>query len=178
MTTRAYAFNLNSAIIATWNSAQNWGTAIAIDAINMYSPTLNVVADELDGDGGIAALASAFIGGRIQLEFGVKNLNVFGILSGLTPADSTPTSESLVITQQNLPYFGINGQIKHDTGLGAYEFFIPKCKIMGDLSFTIQYGKFWSQRVEARFLADSAVYGMAKIISRATAASPIVIPPA
>ena len=178
MTTRAYAFNLNGAVIAPWTNAQTWGAAIAIDAINMYSPVLNTVADTLLGDGGIAALAAAFIGGKIDLEFGVKNLNVFGALSGLSEADSSPTSESLVITQQNLPYFGINGQIKHDTGAGAYEFFIPKCKIMGDLSFTLQYGKFWTQRVSAQFVADSVVYGMAKIISRATAASPLTIPPA
>lgn len=178
MATKEFGFGLKSARIAPWTAPQTWGSIISIDAVRMYSPTLETVNGRLEGDDEIAALFARFISGTVQLEFAVKNLNVFATMAGMIVADSSPTSESIIFDTTRMPYFGINGQIEHDSGAGAYEFFVPKCKLMGNLAFQAQYGQFMSQRVEAQFIRDSSVYGLAKLISRATAASPITIPPA
>lgn len=178
MPVQQFGFGLKQARMAPWVSAQTWGTIITLDAVRMYSPTLETVNGRLEGDDEIKALFARFISGTVQLEFAVKNINIFATMTGMTPADSSPTSESLVFDTTRMPYFGINGRIDHDSGAGAYEFFVPKCKLMGSLAFTAQYGQFMSQRVEAQFIRDSAVYGLAKLITRATASDPITIPPA
>lgn len=177
MSTQEFGFGLKQARIAPWTSAQTWGSPIALNAVRMFSPTLQPITGELEGDDEIAALFSRFIRGTVQLEFAVKNLAVFATLTGMSVASSLPDSESVVFDTTRLPYFGITGQIEHDTGTGAYDFFVPKCKLMGDLSFQAQYGQFMTQRVEARFIRDSSVYGLAKLISRATATNPIPLPP-
>lgn len=178
MAIQQFGFGLKQARIAPWTAAQTWGTIITLDAIRMYSPTIETVNGRLEGDDSIAALFARFISGTVQLEFAVKNINIFATLTGLTVADSNPTSESIVFDTSRMPYIGINGRIDHDSGAGAYEFFVPKCKLMGNLAFQAQYGQFMSQRVEAQFIRDSAVYGLAKLITRATASDPITIPPA
>lgn len=170
-------FGLRKGLIAPWTAQGTWGTAIQVEALRTFNMRLDTVSGRLEGDDVRSALAAVPVGGSGQLQFGFKSLDVLAALSGLTVVDGGTASDELTFIWQPFPYFGICIQVYQEDAVGAYDLFIPKCKVMGNLTFNPQYGQFWSQTVDAEFIDDGGTYGFAKIIAR-TPASTLAIPPA
>lgn len=177
MAVEGFNFGLRDAKIAVWTAAGAWGTNIDVEAIRVFNCALQFTNGRLEGDDRRKSLYSIPVGGTCQLEFGFKDLTVLATLGGWTEADST-TYKALTFTVRTMPYIGIAGQVFQEDGVGGYDLFIPKAKIMDNLQFgNLQYGTFWSQRVDAEFIDDDSQYGLARIYARTTA-STLAIPPA
>jgi hypothetical protein len=177
MAVEGFSFGLRDAKIAPWTAPGTYGTAVDVESIRVFNAQMETTSGRLEGDDKRTSLYAVPVGGTVQLQFGFKTLDVLAKMSGLTVADST-TAKALTWIWQPYPYFGIIAQVYQEDAVGAYDLFIPKCKIMGNLQFgNLAYGQFWSQTVDAEFIEDDSQYGFARVIARATAVA-LTIPPA
>jgi hypothetical protein len=176
MTIEAFSFGLADVKVAAWNSAENWGTAVDVEAVQMFGLRVNTVNGTLEGDDIIADAHAKIISATIRCRFGFKDLTVLSTLTGLTETESLPNTKNIIIASQNMPYVAIHGRIDHTSGGGALGIFIPKFKLMEGFELNMQYGQYMTPEVTGLALYDSATYGIGKIITYTTAAS-VTIPP-
>lgn len=77
----------------------------------------------------------------------------------------------------SLPYIGICGKANAEEGTGDTHVFIPKCKIMSDVTLAeFQYGQFAIPELELE-IVDDATYGILQVIEHTTQIA-VAIPPA
>lgn len=175
-----HSFGLRKGLIAPWTAQGTWGSSVQVDALRTFNMRLDTVSGRLEGDDVRSSLAAVPVGGSGQLQFGFNSFDPVAVITGLTVVSggtgATASDELTVIWQAN-PYFGIVIQSYMEDATGALDLFIPKCKLMGSLTFNPQYGQFWSQTIDAEFIDDGGLYGFGKLIRRATA-SVLAIPPA
>lgn len=177
MAVEGFSFGLRDGKMAPWTAAGTWGTAVDIESIRVFNMQMETTNGRLEGDDERTSLYAVPVGGTVQLQFGFKALDVLAKMSGLTVADST-TYKALTWIWQPFPYFGLAGQIYQEDGVGAYDLFVPKCKLMANLQIgNLQYGQYWSQTVDAEFIRDNSQYGFGRIVARATGVT-LTIPPA
>lgn len=176
MTIEAFNFGLKDVKIAAWNSPQNFGTAVDVEAAQMFGVRVNTVNGTLEGDDEIVDAHAKIISSTIRVRFGFKDLTVLTTLTGLSETESLPDTKSIIIDAQNMPYVAIHGRIDHTAGSGALGIFIPKFKLMEGFELNMQYGQYMTPEISGLALRDSDVYGMGKIITYNTAVS-VTIPP-
>lgn len=175
MSLESYSFGLNDCKVAVWNSAENYGTAVDVESIQLFGLDLQTISGELTGDDIIVDTHAQIISASVRIRFGFKTLDVIEVLSGVTVTDSSPTSKSITFGRDNMPYFAMAGKISHTEGDGDLHVFIPKCKLMDGLSFSSEYGQYMTQEINATAVYEGATYGIARLIPHATAAA-VTIP--
>lgn len=173
-------FGINDCKVATWNSAGTFATAVDVPAIQVLNTTMRVVSAELTGDDTIVASASRPIGAQITLRFGSVNLSVLEVLTGNAVTSSVASPNNVKKLRVNggerFPYFAIAGKAFAEEGSGAFELFIPKCKIMGDVNLVqLSYGEFAIPELTVMAVPDSS-YGLINLIEVETARA-LAIPP-
>lgn len=177
MASEEFVVGLQDVKIAAWNGIRSYGTAIDLEAVSLYGFTLEAMSGRLEGDQVRVALYSVPIGGTGRIRFGFKDLTVFATLTAMTETSSTE-GKALTIGRDDFPYFAINGLMDHDTGSGAVEVFLPKCKIMQSITIEGQFGAtFLTPEIPFEFVYEDDVYKFGQIITRATAVA-VAIPPA
>ncbi len=154
-----------------------YGTTYQLEVANMYTVTAEPITDRLEGDDKRAALYSAIVGGTIHIEFAFKSLAAVAALMNGTLTDSGTYQQ---LSQDNTPmkYFGINGEIVDQDATMSADLWVPVCKIMGNVGFPVQYGKYWRQTFDAQFIecTDSRYPYFYDILEHA-AVTPPTIPP-
>lgn len=170
-----YLFGLRKCIIAPWLSPGNWGASQQLESCEMYSPTLVTVKDELHGDDFVTALAASVISGTLQVQFGFKSLSIWQQLMNQTITDAN-TYKTAVQGITMMPYFGISGQVYTQSSIYPYDFFIPKCKITGNVAFTPTWGKIMTQKLDAQFIYDTLQWGYMTMLAH-SASGTFTIPP-
>lgn len=177
MSVEGFSFGLRKGLIAPRTASGSWGSSVQVESIRVLNIQMDTTNGRLEGDDKRTSLYAVPVGGTAQLQFGMKSLDVLAKLGGLSVADST-TYKALTFIWQPFPYFGIVGQVYQEDGVGAYDLFLPCCKVMQRLQFgNLQYGQYWSQTVDCEFIDDNSQYGFGRIVARATASS-LAIPPA
>lgn len=179
--TGAPQFGLQDVKIATWTATNTYGTEVDVPAAQAFSNVLRVVNAELTGDDRIMATATRVIGSQFTLRFGSVSLAVLEVLLGLTATSSIATPNNVKILEipggTRFPYFGLVAMAYAEEGVGQFEVFIPKAKIMGDLQLAaLEYGTFSTTEFTV-MAVDDATYGVACLIE-AEATRALTIPPA
>lgn len=174
-------FGLNDVKIAAWNATNSYGSAVDVPSVQMMGATLRMMSAELTGDDRITAAAARAIGGQVRIRFGSINIRALEVLLGNTATSSVASPNAVksfrVVGGDNMPYFGIVGKALAEEGSGDTLVFLPKVKIMSDVTLAqLEYGTFAIPEFEA-LAVDDDTYGAINIIERQTAGS-VVIPPA
>jgi hypothetical protein len=99
---------------------------------------------------------------------------------GSTPTveGMTPNAQTTVQVDggQRMPYFGVVGRALAEEGEGDFHVFIPKAKIMADVTLAqLEYGTFAVPEMTIMAVGDET-YGAINLIEHETAAE-IAIPP-
>lgn len=174
-------FGINDCKIATWTATDTYDTAVDVPAIQALNTVMRVVNAELTGDDTIVATASRVIGAQITLRFGSVNLDVLEVITGNSATSSVASPNEVktlrILAGTRLPYFGIVGKALAEEGSGDFLVFIPKCKVMSDITLVqLEYGQFAIPEMTVMAVDDES-YGPINLIERETAAA-ITIPPA
>jgi len=75
-----------------------------------------------------------------------------------------------------MPYIGICGKAIAEEGTGDTHIFIPKCKLMGDLTIAqLEYGQFAIPEATIA-IVDDATYGLINVVEHSTDTA-VAIPP-
>lgn len=176
MTINAYKFGLNDCKVATWSSAESYGTAVDVESIQLMGIEFNAESGQLEGDDIITDVHAKTQSVTVRIRFGFKDLDVIEVLTGVTNTESPPNSESMVFGRDNMPYFAICGRVDSTEGGGDMQIFIPKCKLMEGFGLSMEKGTYVTPEITAMAVYEGTTYGMAKAIQHATAAA-VTIPP-
>lgn len=175
-------FGLRDCKVATWTATNTYGSAVDVMSVQQLGGTLRVVSAELTGDDTITSSASRVVGGEIRLRFGGISLAALEVMLGNTATSSVASPNAVkqlkMVGGDNLPFFGLAGFAIAEEGLGSFEVFYPKCKIMGDIQLVnLAYGEFAIPEMTI-MAVDDATFGVMSMIEHQTAITTVVIPPA
>lgn len=175
-----FLVGLRKAVIAQMTgttAAVLYGTTYQLDVANMATVTAEPLTDRLEGDDARKALYSVLVGGTIEIDFAFKSLAVYSAMFGSVVQDST-TYQQLPVTNNLIPYFGLCCEVVDQDGLMSADLWVPCCKVMGNVPFPVQYGKYWRMKIQAQFIlcTDPRYPYFFDIIEHA-AITPPTIPP-
>ncbi len=176
MTTKAYKFGLNDCKVATWEGEETYGPAVDVESIQLMGVEFNTESGQLEGDDIITDAHAKIQSVTVRIRFGFKDLDVLEVLTGVTNTESAPNSESMIFGRDNMPYFAINGRVDSTEGGGDMHIFIPKCKLMEGFGLSMEKGRYITPEITAMAVYEGETYGMAKVITHATATN-VTIPP-
>lgn len=176
----APTFGLTDAKVATWNATDDYGTAVDIPSVQLMGAMLRILSAQLTGDDKITATAARAIGGESQVRFGSVSIAALEVLLGnnSTSSGSSPNRQDhlKVSGGDNMPYFGICGKALAEEGVGDLHVFLPKVKIISDVTLAqMEYGQFAIPELTVDAV-DDATYGIINLIEH-EAAAVIAIPP-
>jgi len=170
-------FGLNDVKIATWNATDDYDTAVDVPSVQLMGTTLATVSAQLEGDDEITASAARAIGGEVRVRFGSISIAALEIILGNTSTASGSVQDHLKVSGGDaMPYIGICGKAKAEEGSGDTHVFIPKCKLMGDLTIAqLEYGQFAIPEATVQ-IVDDTTYGLINVVEHSTDTA-VAIPP-
>lgn len=170
-------FGLNDGRLATWNATNDYGALSDIMSIQMGTATMEVISAILTGDDRQTAIASAAIGGTVQVRMGGLNPTTLGILTGKSVTTISSVNQLQIQGSDRMPYVGIIlKSLSAETG--DTWLFVPKCKIVSNFTiFQAEYGAFTIPEVTLQ-VVDDGTWGAFNIITHPTDLAITVIPPA
>lgn len=175
MANNSFYFGLSDCKIAAWNNPQNYGTAVDVESVQMMVVEVQTENGTLEGDDSITDVHAKIQALQVRFRMGFKDLDVLAVLTGLTNTDST-TTESMIITNTNMPYFAICGRIDATSGGGDMQIFVPKAKVMEGFTLSMEKGSYMTPEFTAMAVYEGSTYGAAKFIKHATAQA-VTLPP-
>lgn len=171
-----YRYGLNDVKIASWTSENSYGTAVDVNAAQQFQVTLETVNAELEGDDVIKDSHAKVIKGTVRVRYGDLSLTALSVMSGETPTSDASTTK-LQFSESNRPYFAICGKVNGTGDGGDTHMFLPKCKVMGPITYSMQYGQYVIPELEITAVYEGTTNGIANIYEHTTATA-VVIPPA
>jgi len=170
-------YGLNDVKIATWDATNDYDTAVDVPSVQLMGTTLATISAQLEGDDTITASAARAVGGEVRVRFGSISIAALEVLLGNTSTASGSAQDHLKVSGgDDMPYIGICGKAVAAEGTGDTHIFIPKCKLMGDLTIAqLEYGAFAIPEATIQ-IVDDATFGLINVIEHATAAD-VAIPP-
>ena len=170
-------FGLNDVKIATWNATDDYDTAVDVPSVQLMGTTLQTVSAQLEGDDEITASAARAIGGEVRVRFGSISIAALEIILGNDSTASGSAQDHLKVSGGDaMPYIGICGKAKAEEGSGDTHVFIPKCKLMGDLTIAqLEYGQFAIPEATVQ-IVDDTTYGLINVVEHSTDTA-VAIPP-
>lgn len=171
-----YRFGLRDVKIATWTTANSYGTAVDFGAAQLFQISIEVEEAELPGDDVIVDTHSTAKSVSVQVRQGDVSLDVISIMTGEDIA-SPAGKRSIVFGQSDRPYFALCGKINGTGDGGDTHIFVPKCKLKGALPWKMEYGNYMIPEMTAEGVYEGATNGFLKIVEHDTAAD-VAIPPA
>jgi hypothetical protein len=171
-----FSFNLQEAVIATWIGSNNWGTAMELEACEIFGLKFETLNGRLMGSGGLADAAAVIIAGNVRLKIGYKKGDVYEIMTGATHVESTDRRSMTIRAGLQMPWFGICGRILHTAGGGDYHLFVGKMKVMEGFEVLLQVGQYNTSEINALAVDSGSTFGIGRMIDHDTAAA-CTIPP-
>jgi len=170
-------FGLEDVKIATWDATDDYGTAVDVPSVQLMGTVMQTSSAQLEGDDMITDSHAQIVGGQVRLRFGSVSVAALEILLGISSTASGSLQDHLKLSGgDNMPYFGICGKMSATQGGGDLHVFLPKVKIMEDVTLAqAEYGNYLIPEVGAQAI-DDETYGVINLIEHSTDTA-ISIPP-
>jgi len=170
-------FGLSDVKVAVWNATDDYGTAVDVPSVQLMGTVMQVISAQLEGDDQIMDSHSQVIGGQVRLRFGSVSIAALEVILGIDSTLSADTYDWLQVGGgDNMPYFGICGKIAATQGSGDLHVFLPKVKIMEDVTLaSAEYGQYIIPETTAQAI-DDATYEIINLIEH-NSATAVAIPP-
>lgn len=171
-------FGLEDVKIATYNATDDYATAVDIPSVQLMGTVMQMVSAQLEGDDKITDSHSQVIGGQVRIRFGSVSMAALEVLLGIASTPSGPNLQDhiKISAGTDMPYFGICGKMSATQGGGDLHVFLPKVKIMEDVTLAqAEYGNYLIPEVACQAVDDDT-YGVINLIEHSTDTA-IAIPP-
>lgn len=172
-----YRFGLEDVKVAPWISEGNFGTAVDLDAAQLFSVALQVEEAELPGDNIIKDTHSKVKAASVSMRYGELSMSALSVMTGVAVDSSTPGQTEMTFGEETRPYFAICGKVQGTGAGGDTHVFLPKCKLKGDLSIKLEYGNYVVPEMTLQAIKDGTTYKIVKFIEHTTETD-VAIPPA
>jgi len=170
-------FGLNDVKVAAYNATDDYGTEVDVPSVQMMGTVLQVISAQLEGDDKITDAHSQAIGATVRVRFGSLSIAALEVILGIDSIANGSVYDWLKVDGgDNMPYFGICGKVAATQGSGDAHVFLPKLKIMDDVTLIeAEYGQYVIPEVNCQAIDDDT-FGIVNVIEHATAAA-VAIPP-
>lgn len=173
---QTYHRGVLDAKIAAWTSEASYGTAYDLKGIRNANLTWVLDSDELGGDDVILDRFTRIESATLSWEMAAVDLEAIDIISGGTFV-SNASYEDLLIGKEadTVPYVAFAGRVVSSTG-HDFHFFLPKCKISGNLAMQAQYKQYMLPGAEFQAVYEGETNGILrfrKFVSATTLTIPL-----
>jgi len=170
-------FGLEDVKVAVYNATDDYGSAVDIPSVQLMGTEMQTVSAQLEGDDKITDSHAQIIGGAVRLRFGSVSMAALEVILGIASTASGAVQDHLKLSGgDDMPYFGICGKMSATVGSGDLHVFLPKVKIMENVTLAqAEYGQYIIPEVAAQAV-DDATYGVINLIEHSTDTA-IAIPP-
>lgn len=162
MSDNAFRFGVNDSKIAPWQSAGTWGDEIDLYGVQNMEFVINTLTADQRGDDDLLDTHARPNGVRVTAQNAAITMAAVAALLGETQT----TSPSAAILSQNdtvRPYVGVAAKVLGTGDGGDHHMIAYKCKLTGDIGFSLQDGQYVSPRMELRGVKEE-VYGYYTIV--------------
>lgn len=161
--------------IAAWSAENSYGTAYDIHGARNMSVSWTVETDQAEGDDVVMDRFSKIIAVSVNIEQAVVDLELLDMISGGSLVSNAAYEDLKLGQDDNLAYVAIAGRSVSSDANNDLHVFIPKCKIAGDLEFTMQYGEYTFPAAEFQGVNEGSTNGFIRF-RKFTAATALEIP--
>lgn len=161
--------------IAAWSAENSYGTAYDIHGARNMSVSWTVETDQAEGDDVVMDRFSKIIAVSVNIEQAVVDLELLDMISGGSLVSNAAYEDLKLGQDDNLAYVAIAGRSVSSDANNDLHVFIPKCKIAGDLEFTMQYGEYTFPAAEFQGVNEGSMNGFIRF-RKFTAATALEIP--
>lgn len=175
MATKTFHRGLRDMKIAAWNAENSYGTMYDILGARNMSVTWTVETDQIEGDDVVLDRYSKIIAVQVSLEQAAVDLELLDMISGGSLVSNAAYEDLKLGEDDNLAYVAIAGRSVSSDAANDLHVFVPKCKIAGDLEFTMQYGEYTLPAAEFQGVNEGSTNGFIRF-RKFSAATALEIP--
>lgn len=175
MALKTFHRGLRDMKIAAWSAENSYGTAYDIHGARNMSVSWTVETDQAEGDDVVMDRFSKIIAVSVNIEQAVVDLELLDMISGGSLVSNAAYEDLKLGQDDNLAYVAIAGRSVSSDANNDLHVFIPKCKIAGDLEFTMQYGEYTFPAAEFQGVNEGSTNGFIRF-RKFTAATALEIP--
>lgn len=158
--TEMVVWDIDDVKVAVNNLDGTFGTAVDVKASMTMQVELEVKSGEMNGDGGLYAVASKLLAANFTTQFGdLIGFETLEVLIGENAASSgtSPQATYFNMWVKPYPWFALAGRAYDASGNFTFGIFAPKCKITQNFQFGFQDGEFIMPEIQGRIVKDSRV---------------------
>lgn len=174
-----FMFGVRDLRCARWIAPNSYGGLVDMVGVSQLELRDRIQTATLEGDDDEIAIKSKAIGVDVTFRFATTHattIDVFAVLSGQTPV-SSGGNRSLGLGSDSFQYFGLVALV-YDLADGAdHQIFVPKCKVINGLSYSVAYGGFKQEDMTAQGVKDAAPHTKAWYIYQHDPSIAIALPP-
>jgi hypothetical protein len=168
-----YTFSVQVVEVAAALGGGLYGTPHIIESTKILTAAQKLVSDRSQGNSKITSLAAQTISYDLGLDTAGFDNATMSVVMNDAPASSN-TGEAWTVANQLMPYFGIVAQTYPDDG--DVLIFFPRCKITGDWTWKLEFGKIVVPQFKCEAIEDLTLGYIMKKFDR-PAGGTITFPP-
>lgn len=172
---QSFSRGLRQMKLASWTSANSYGTAYTILGARSMSVQLTLESEELRGDDVVLDQYSRLISATFTLAYATVDLSALDLLLGGTLVSNASYEDFMVAEGDEVPYFAVAGRVVASGGATDLHIFAPKCKVSGPISYQAQLDTYLIPSMEVKAVYEGTVNGICRF-RNFTAATALEIP--
>lgn len=146
--------------IATWISANSYGSAYDILGARNATLTWQIETDELRGDDVVLDRFSKPVSVQVDIEQASVDLTAIDMFIGGTLVYNASYYDLFIAEGDEVPYIAVAGRVVGSGGGSDLHFLVPKCKIAGNLQLQAQVDQYMLPQAQFQGVHEGAVNGM------------------
>ena len=168
-----YTFSVQQVQVAPNNGNGTFGSAYELQSTKTVTTAQKLVSDRSQGNTKITALVAQTISYDLSLDTAGFDFSALSIFMN-DPATSSNTGQVWTVPNQLMPYFGLVAQAFPEAGDVLW--FWPRCKITGDFSYKLEFGKIIVPQFKCEAIEDENLGFIVRVYERPGGGS-ITFPP-
>lgn len=169
MALKTYHRGIRDMKVATWTSANVYGTAMDVLGARNMSVEWVVETDELRGDDVVLDRFTKVVAVTVRIEMASVDLELLDVITGGTYVTNAAYDDLKITEADDAPYFAVAGRVVSSTQ-GDLQIFVPKCKLAGNLQLSAQTDTYMIPQAEFQGVNEGTVNGIVRFRNFAVAA--------
>jgi hypothetical protein len=149
--------------IATWDGANDWGTAYDILGARVANLSWTIESDELRGDDVVLDRFTKVVAATVSIAMASVDLIVADMIMGGTLLSNSDYYDLKIGEADEVPFVGLAGRVVGSGGAGDLHFLIPKAKLSGNFNFNASVDTYMIPAADFQGVHEGTENGMLRL---------------